>query len=366
MTIKITSCPIWGADYTAEGFFDEPTRTYHVDESPRAGGGYVISEVELNVKRPHFGSASKALLTTWLIDQRLQGNKQPTISPEVLNYAVNKPNLQVHERADRLLRYIAGESKAVGDNANINRDDLGAYAWSESIDWNEVNFYFRYLIDKGWLTGRQLPNVGYNVAVSVDGYNRISELFSRPDLAQAFVAMWFSPGMDEVYDHGIKPAIREAGYKPLRIDRKLDVQKIDDAIIAEIRRSRFLVADFTHGDEGVRGGVYFEAGFAMGLGIPVIFSCRNDMVTKLHFDTRQYAHIVWSTPEKLSFDLRDRILARIGTGPNSHDAAPLIERPPRKSLGQWLVDNVPRGTNLEPPSREDPGRPNPFLDGESL
>ena len=47
------------------------------------------------------------------------------------------------------------------------------------------------------------------------------------------------------------------------------MDKIDDEIIGEIRRSRFLVADFTHGDKGARGSVYYEAGFAYGLGLPV-------------------------------------------------------------------------------------------------
>ncbi len=34
----------------------------------------------------------------------------------------------------------------------------------------------------------------------------------------------------------------------------------------------------------------------------------------------------------------------------------------RKPLGQWLVDKIPRGTNLEPPIRDDYGRPNSFLE----
>ena len=106
----------------------------------------------------------------------------------------------------------------------------------------------------------------------------------------------------------------------LRIDRKPDVDKIDDEIIAEIRRSRFLVADFTHGDKGARGGVYYEAGFAYGLGKPVIYTCRADMVDYLHFDTRQYAHILWETPEELREGLKNKIVARIGEGTVLHTA----------------------------------------------
>ena len=35
--------------------------------------------------------------------------------------------------------------------------------------------------------------------------------------------------------------------------------------------------------------------------------------------------------------------------------------PPRKPLGQWLVENMPRGTNLEIPSRRESGREIPFI-----
>ena len=126
--------------------------------------------------------------------------------------------------------------------------------------------------------------------------------------------MWFDESMDKAYEEGIRPGIEDAGYRPLRIDRKPDVDKIDDEVISEIRRSRFLVADFTHGDDGARGSVYFEAGFAHGLGVPVIYTCHSDAMEKLHFDTRQYAHIVWDTPEELRNSLHQRILARIVGG----------------------------------------------------
>ena len=128
---------------------------------------------------------------------------------------------------------------------------------------------------------------------------------------QASIAMWFDSSMDSIYEQGIAPAIATNGYDPKVINRDPTIDKIDDAIIAEIRRSKFIVADFTHGEQGARGGVYFEAGYAMGLGIPVIFTCRNDMTDKLHFDTRQYNHIVWNNAEELKQKLEERIAARI-------------------------------------------------------
>jgi hypothetical protein len=50
---------------------------------------------------------------------------------------------------------------------------------------------------------------------------------------------------------------------------------------------------------GHRGGVYFEAGFAMGLGLPVFWTCRQDDLDKLHFDIRQYNCIDWADPPSL-------------------------------------------------------------------
>jgi len=90
---------------------------------------------------------------------------------------------------------------------------------------------------------------------------------------------------------------------------------IDDEIIATIRRSKFLVSDFT----GQRGGVYFESGFALGFGLRVIWTCRADELSAVHFDNRQYNFLVWER-EKLSDlakRLQNRIEATIGRGPLS-------------------------------------------------
>jgi nucleoside 2-deoxyribosyltransferase len=96
------------------------------------------------------------------------------------------------------------------------------------------------------------------------------------------------------------------------VDRHDHNNKIDDEIISQIRRSRLLIADFT----GHRNGVYFEVGFAMGLGIPVFFTCRSDNLKDLHFDVRQYNTLEWSTPTQLAVDLQRRISAVIGDGPS--------------------------------------------------
>ena len=68
-----------------------------------------------------------------------------------------------------------------------------------------------------------------------------------------------------------------------------------------------MVADFT----GDRGGVYYEAGFAQGLGIPVIWTCRSDWTQRIHFDTRQYNRIEWESPSDLADKLHNRVSATV-------------------------------------------------------
>lgn len=80
----------------------------------------------------------------------------------------------------------------------------------------------------------------------------------------------------------------------------------------QIRKSRFLVADFTE----QKHGVYFEAGFALGLGRNVIWTCRKNDMKNLHFDIRQYNCIDWQNESELSARLKLRIEAILGAGPN--------------------------------------------------
>ena len=101
----------------------------------------------------------------------------------------------------------------------------------------------------------------------------------------------------------------------MRIDQKEHSNKVNDEIVAEIRRSKFLVADFTCEKEKVHGGVYYEAGFVQGLGVPVIWTVAKEPLGDVHFDTRQYNHIVWETPANPRALLKARIGAVIGDGP---------------------------------------------------
>ena len=227
----------------------------------------------------------------------------------------------VPERLDRCLCNLARELKRGGRMKVFPQgpEQRGIADTSALFaeDPAEAHYHIHALKRQGYVE-EQLAN-GVGVTLSPEGWARVAELIagtaSRAN--PAFVAMWFGgeceiQAMQGLYDAGIKPGIEDAGYKALRIDLVEHNEYIMDEVLGNIRRAPFVVADFTQH----RNGVYFEAGFARGLGIPVIHTCREDCFGKAHFDTQQLNHIVWKTPDELQHRLCNRILGTIGVGPN--------------------------------------------------
>ena len=336
---NLEECLLWRG-HPAEIYQDSiPFGVWFVDNSPRADGSYYWGNDQCEGIRSFEGidDAHKARITTWLVDQRRLGNTTPTITRAIIDATKTARPLSVDKRTDRLLGILAEETRQLGmalgvaqvDSADVSPFGKAclyrafrAMAISESIELPELVYLLEYLESAGQITITSKNNPELECTVTVDGYRRIAEQEVNPSSDQVFVAMWFDDSMEEAYEKGICPAIKRTGYNPFRIDLKPDVDKIDDEIIGEIRRSRFLIADFTYGDKGIRGGVYYEAGFALGLGLEVIRSCRADQIANLHFDVNHHYHIAWETPEKLREGLERRILALVGEGPHRANIPP--------------------------------------------
>ena len=330
-------CPIWGTPSAFSNFIGDFIGT--TIESSRTGGKYIVSDSDKKLLT-NLDERDKVKVTSWLEEQRRFGNSIPIITRVSIFEAQQRKELRIAERVDGILRYLESKLQRLGNDIQIclfesvtDREltedhfiffDLLRH--SESADSNELYDLVFHLVKRGYIeqTGFK-NNICGKCSLTVEGYKRLEEIETpNQDSTKVFVAMWFDDSMNEVWDKGIKPAITEAGYKPVRIDQKEHMNKIDDEIIAEIRRSRFVVADFTHGKindkslpqkkRGARGGVYYEAGFAHGLGIGVIFTCRKDQINDVHFDTRQYPHIRWSRPEELKDALKNHISALYGNG----------------------------------------------------
>ncbi|SNB67767.1 hypothetical protein SAMN07250955_10644 [Arboricoccus pini] len=313
-------CPIWDVPAERDPIVGNAV-TYR---SPRTDGAYTLIRAALPMLQ-NLDEAAKARLTSWVVEQHRAGDESPRITSDTLSLIENKHSMPLNRRFDQLLLFFATRERILGyrldlGNQHTNQfsdDGAAAAAWTECRTIQELANLCRLLM------GRRLVQFnGGELSLTVNGYERLEVLQTQPTVSlQGFVAMWFDTTMDDVYQRGIAPAIEDCRYTPMRIDRKEHINKIDDEIIAEIRRSRFMIADFTCGtiSDGerkeaiARGGVYYEAGFARGLNIPVFWTCRKDMIEHVHFDTRQYAHILWEDPDELRKKLKNCIEAVLGT-----------------------------------------------------
>jgi hypothetical protein len=229
------------------------------------------------------------------------------------------------EQMERALLNLNAKCKYTGDDIELNHET--DYPYYYCLTTKELQGVLQLLSENDYIAlGYRDASPNQIANIRSDGYQLIRELKARrKDFKQCFVAMWFNPSeMDGPWKTAIKPAIEyieegqtEPTFKAVRADTEEYATDINDWIISEIRRSRFMVCDLT----GYRGGVYFEAGFAYGLGLPVIYTCRKDWCEAVkeasgkvikegvHFDLNHQNRIEWE--EKRLDTFRDKLTNRI-------------------------------------------------------
>ncbi|MDE0409560.1 MAG: hypothetical protein OXN81_17065 [Alphaproteobacteria bacterium] len=295
--------------------------------SPRAGGLFIVPFDALPSRAEIVDDETRKQISSWIWEKNdafytLSSEDEaevPLITAGTIKEIVHRPLLTIEQRIDRALYQIGRPPTFLsGDKSPDHSPNLLVMLFEASTECGanpkEHIWLLKELEAAGFLRNLSHDTTkSFDLILTLKGLGRLETRHEAVVLrSTAFVAMWFHRSTYDAWENGIKPGILDSGYTPIRIDEQKFNGKIDDEIIAEIRRSRFLVADFTQGCCGARGGVYYEAGFAHGLGLPVIFTCHQDAIDNAHFDTRQYNHIAWTTPEELREKLAKRINATIG------------------------------------------------------
>ncbi|WP_235565379.1 nucleoside 2-deoxyribosyltransferase [Lysobacter sp. Root494] len=213
----------------------------------------------------------------------------------------------VLQKQDALLSDIASQSRHPGSVVNLGPFDCVIF---DGAPGDELGYHVQSMVDRGLLQARRTIN---EIVITPQGWEHLEQLRSplggnRSDI---FVAMSFKEALRGAWEDGIKPGVAAAGYRAKRVDSDAHNDKIDDRIIAGIRACYAVVVDVTTQN----AGAYFEAGFAMGVGRPVVWTVHEEDLPNLHFDTRQFRHIVWSNELDLCAKLTTHLLAVFGRGP---------------------------------------------------
>ncbi len=118
-----------------------------------------------------------------------------------------------------------------------------------------------------------------------------------------FLAMQFdTPETEKLASEHIKPVIsRTLGYEVYDLRNVAKAGIIDEIMRTTIASSKFVIADLTYDNNGA----YWEAGFAEGIGLPVIYICEREKFerTKTHFDTNHLTTVLWSMNDTDQFEI---------------------------------------------------------------
>lgn len=215
------------------------------------------------------------------------------------------------DKYENTIRRIASQAHTFGHEFSFPED-----RWLvPTMDDEEAELILRALIDEGYLAG-SFTTSRIEFHLTPLGIRFAAELASeaKTDSISVFIAACFNDELKEARDT-IYNTLDDLGYKPRQVNREPHNELIDLKIYELIRESRFLVADLTCN----RQSVYYEVGFAHGLGLEVVLTCNSDHMRNfedefkhVHFDLSHRNILEWTTSEELGEKLRSHIYQSFG------------------------------------------------------
>jgi hypothetical protein len=217
------------------------------------------------------------------------------------------------EKSDKLLLHILRKSKHMFDEIKVSSNQP-AIAYSRT----EVEFTsnFEALKQFGFINYSKVTvfteddeeEIAMRCSLTIEGIKR-AQLIEKSVSAikQCYVAMWCSDGRRHLYDSFISTAIIESGYSPVIIPEKESNDDTFDEMILEIRKSKFVIIDLSEN----RPSIYYEGGFAYGLGKEIIYICKEDDLDDKSFHISHSSILFWKDGNDLYTKLKNRILATI-------------------------------------------------------
>ena len=245
-------------------------------------------------------------------------NKKVELSESMIDAILEKPLPRPQEQADLLIRWLAEHTDNPGDQVSLSPIEHHLSIIGAKTEEGFV-LVLSHLIKVGLVDGKleSMLSGGYigfdELALTFEGWNYYETLLKGSAVyRKAFMAMKFGDAeLNAVLENVFKPSAKLAGFDLFKLDDEPRAGLIDDRLRVEIQSSDFLIADLTHGNNGA----YWEAGYAEGLGKPVIYTCEQDTFNsqKPHFDTNHHLTVLWdkNAPEQAGDLLKATIRATL-------------------------------------------------------
>ena len=223
--------------------------------------------------------------------RKMQGGKEIPYMDSYLIEKIFQTSLPSLSDQSKYLILWLGKNTGPGEKAEELGELFQAVMGAKSVEG--VQFIINHLVDSGYLQGDMYGGGECELGLSMEGWNYFDQLNRGAIVSRkVFMAMEFGNAeLDAVFENCFKPAVKATGFELFRMDEKPQAGLIDDKLRVDIRTARFLIADLTNENRGA----YWEAGFAEGLGKPVIYTCEKSKFEayRTHFDTNHHVTVVW-------------------------------------------------------------------------
>lgn len=253
----------------------------------------------------------------------------PELIKEVLRNTYEYPdNEHLEQKFDKFLIYL--KKKSEGEfKKNVDIFPSIDYPIAYANSSKELQEIWRELQVNKYIEMDQNSRGGtVTFKLTFQGLKYLKE--KNPETKDIFVALAFDSELKKILEKDNRIFIRdfekETGFRLFTIDHKETNKSITDEMLASINKSKAVIADFSDNNYGA----YFEAGYAKGLGLDVIWLCKDEdvinketgkpikiltsdgkrnkkLIDMVHFDTRQFSHILWKDEEDLKIKLINRI-----------------------------------------------------------
>lgn len=285
-----TSCPICSSTISKKEYLVNIDSTRYL--CPRCGDFAITDSATVTYQNIIKVNSDKIATTSYEIRKMQRDGETPLIKYDLLKILLKKELPNPQEQVNNLIMWLGDNLYVIGKLVNLKpyKNHLSIIGAS-SIESFEM--IITHLINEKLLHGFGVTHSTHNVSLSIPGWAYFEELKQETiDSRQAFMAMKFgNPILDRMVEDHFKPAVQDTGFSLITLDDTPVAGLIDDRMRVEIRKSRFMIADLTHQNNGA----YWESGFAEGLGRPVIYTCEKSVwgKEKSHFDTNHLLTVIW-------------------------------------------------------------------------
>ena len=278
-------------------------------------GRYILSGTSLaTIDMVLDNSDERIALVSHAIRKRDNGNEPVFISSTDLENYIKSELPKPKEQATLLVLWLGEKTnpgEVVSFSPSLHQSIIGA------ISPNGFELVLQHLIETGVLNGDLTSTMGRHgyaeAKLSIEGWDYYDELKRGAiNSRKIFMAMKFGDNeLDIVVDDHFKEAVRQTGFELFRVDDVPSAGLIDDKIRVDILTSKLIISDLSHDNNGA----YWEAGYAEGLGKPVIYTCEKEKFEseKSHFDTNHHLTISWdkNNPDEAAENLKATIRATL-------------------------------------------------------